>query len=196
MITTGVTGAVIAVLTLAILGCSSAPARQVGGDGATARWSEEQDGLQIRLELPASAQRIGTTVQARLHVPIRLYFIVEEPFRGFQSRLAILRPDTRERLSVQPEPLPHGYVVTERDFPLLEPGATRAFAQSLDLPASALGSGGSFVVEWTYENEIERWTGGVQTLDGPTQELFGGERIPHIWTGRLAVTADLLVASP
>lgn len=36
-------------------------------------------------------------------------------------------------------------------------------------------------------NQITRWEGGVQTLDGPTKALFGGGDIPHIWTGRLVV---------
>ena len=54
---------------------------------------------------------------------------------------------------------------------------TRGLRRSLE--------GGTFWVEWTYENQVERWEGGLLTMDGPTQELFGGEDIPHIWLGSL-----------
>ena len=48
-------------------------------------------------------------------------------------------------------------------------------------------------VTWTYENDITRWEGGAQTLDGVTEPLFGGEEIPHIWTGELVVRTGWVV---
>lgn len=95
---------------------------------------------------------------------------------------------------MQPAPQPHGYVVSEEDFPLIEPQATRTFSQSLYLHDREFERGERYIVEWTYKNEVETWEGGVNTLDGPTQQLFGGERIPHIWTGELSTRSAFNVA--
>lgn len=45
-------------------------------------------------------------------------------------------------------------------------------------------------VSYTYENTVTRWEGGIRTVDGPTQAVFGGGPIPHIWTGKLTVDAN------
>ena len=45
-------------------------------------------------------------------------------------------------------------------------------------------------MSWTYHNDIVRWEGGYQTLDGPTKTLFEGKDIPYIWTGKLSVEAS------
>lgn len=169
---------------------------------AEQRWSDVEGGLQIGLQLPHGPQRAGTTLTAKLvfrnqaSKPARIYLVREDAFRSFQSWLRILRHGDSRVVSVQPEPQPHGYVVSEADFPLVEPGASRTFEQVLDLSDPNLRAGGTFVVEWTYENEIVEWKGGAQTLDGPTKELFGGTRIPHIWTGRLTTTSELRIALP
>lgn len=108
---------------------------------------------------------------------------------------------------MQPEPRPHGYVVTEKDFHLLGPGEEKTFKQSLYVaqfapqgrsvePIKGFEQGGAFRVRWTYENSITEWKGGAVTLDGPTQSLFGGGPIPHIWTGKVEAEAALHVEAP
>lgn len=155
-------------------------------------------GLATALELPASA-RAGEQVVARLHVrntgssPLRIYFLEPEVFRSFQSSLYIF--DATGKLVGAPAVSPpHGYLPRESDFPLIAPGETKTFTQALSLDAPALAAGGTFTVQWTYSNSITEWKGGTQTLDGPTQPLFGGGPIPYIWTGKIVATAPLVVA--
>ena len=163
-------------------------------------WSEVRRGLRIGLELPPQTPTLGETLEATLTFrsdsddPIRVYLLESDAFRSFQSRFTLRHRGTGDIVSVQPEPLPHGYVVSENDFPLIAPKTTRAFTQRLDLCADALEAGERYLIEWTYENEIETWLGGAKTLDGPTSELFDGERIPYIWTGTLSNTSAVAVA--
>ncbi|MFV8756720.1 hypothetical protein ACNOYE_39755 [Nannocystaceae bacterium ST9] len=44
-----------------------------------------------------------------------------------------------------------------------------------------------------YENAIESWPGGAQTLYGVTEPLFGGKPIPGIWRGEIEATFTVLV---
>ena len=130
--------------------------------------------------------------------PLRLYLPQSEAFRANISSL-ILAPEGAPPLFV-PEPRPHGYVVTEKDFPLLKPGEGRAFTQRFTIDPFARGGrterragfepGKKVPVSWTYENAIRQWKGGQRTLDGPTGELFGGKEIPFIWTGKLTAKAS------
>jgi len=154
-------------------------------------------GLAIALELPASA-RAGEAVTARLHLrntgaaPLRIYFLEPEVFRSFQS--ALLVRDAAGTVVGAPEVSPpHGYLPRESDFPSIAAGDTKTFTQTLSLESRALAAGGSFTVEWTYSNTINEWKGGAQTLDGPTEPLFGGGPIPNIWTGRVVTSAPLVV---
>ena len=131
--------------------------------------------------------------------PLRIHLPRAEMFRAGISSITMVGGDAR--LSV-PEPHPHGYEVTEADFPLLAPGEERTFEQSFSLDPMAPGGGtrterrkgfesGTRVrVSWSYENRIQRWEGGAQTLDGPTKALFGGNDIPHIWIGKLSAEAS------
>ena len=163
-------------------------------------WSEPRRGLRIGLELPSQKPALGETIEATLKFrndsdePIRVYLLESDVFRSFQSRFALRHGRTGDIVSVQPEPLPHGYVVSEDDFPLIAPGTIRTFTQRLDVRADVLEAGERYLVEWTYENEIETWVGGAETLDGPTSELFDGARIPYIWTGTLSVASAIDVA--
>lgn len=130
--------------------------------------------------------------------PIRIYMPSSEPFRAGISSIFIV--GSGATLSV-PEPRPHGYVVTERDFPLLEPGRHLTFEQTFTLDPMTSGStqtqrlagfapGTQAAIHWTYANTITVWRGNQQTLDGPTQVLFGGGAIPHIWTGQIDVSTQ------
>lgn len=206
------------VLGLAALGCrGSATGASAGGgsDGPTADGgapatqrsdTSTDDRLEIWLEIaPGTTPDRVPMRTAVLHFrnvgtgPVRFYLPNGEAFRAGISTL-IFAPDTAPPLFV-PEPQPHGYVVTEADFHLLEPGAATSFEQPFTIdpfppgnqpPTRLAGfeSGYPVPVSWTYENSLTRWEGGRQTLDGVTQPLFGGEEIPHIWTGKLVVRME------
>ena len=134
--------------------------------------------------------------------PVRFYLPRGEAFRAGMSTL---RFQSGDRRFLEPEPQPHGVVIEEADFPLLGPGEEKTFVQSFCLDPMQPGPGtetarrpgfedGKTVeVSWTYANNIMRWQGGQLTLDGPTKTLFGGEDIPFIRTGALAVQAKWLV---
>lgn len=154
-------------------------------------------GLAIALELPASA-RAGDDVTAKLLVrntssaPIRIYLLEPEVFRSFQSSLYIRNASGHVIGAPELSP-PHGYLPRESDFPLIGAAETKTFTQTLPLRDPGLAAGGAFTVAWTYSNTITEWKGGAQTLDGPTQPLFGGGPIPYIWTGRSSATASLKI---
>lgn len=122
--------------------------------------------------------------------PLRIYLLRSEPFRYPQSTLTVRHPGSVPRPGAsQPSPRPHGIVVREDDFHLIAPGAEQRFTQTVVLTKSETAKGGPHEIEWSYQNEVEQWKGGVKTMDGPTKELFGGKRIPHIWLGKIdAVT--------
>lgn len=161
-------------------------------------WTDAGGGLSVRLDVPPGPHKLGATVDVGLEFrndsddDLRVYLIDSPPFRALQSDLAVLAADGKF-LASQPEPHPHGYVVTERDFPAIPAGGVQRFSQPLRLDREQLGAGGDLQVRWTYRNKIDSWAGGVQTLDGPTRPLFGGGLIPGIWLGELSLTAPLRV---
>lgn len=130
--------------------------------------------------------------------PIRIYLPQSDAFRANISSIVMTGGGTPLFI---PEPRPHGYKVSEADFPLIAPGAEVSFTQSFSLDPMTPGGGNSTArrkgfeagtplkVSWEYENTMVRWTGGVQTLDGPTATLFDGKDIPHIWTGKVSTSA-------
>lgn len=168
--------------------------------------------LEIRLEMKPGVEVDRVPMRtAVLHFrnvgsePLRFYLPRPDAFRATISTL-VFRPKTGEPL-FEPEPHPHGYVVTEDDFHLLGPGEARDFTQKFTLDPFAPGAGtatarlpgfenGSEVqISWTYQSSIRRWAGGAQTLDGPTKQLFDGGDIPHIWTGKLTLRTAWIVPS-
>jgi hypothetical protein len=163
----------------------------------TDAWSPVVDGLQIQAVAPTGPAAPGSELTITLMFrntgaePRRIYLVNSEPFRAMQSTFFLGLP-TPGGLSMQPEPRPHGIVVTEADFHELAPGESRSFTQTLRLPADL--APGTISVRWQYSNQVDRWEGGVQTLDGPTKELFGGGPIPGIWVGKLEVRFDVAVA--
>lgn len=183
----------------------------------TSPWVQAS-GLEVQLELPktpASASAGGpfSPVLATLRFrnaspqPLRFYLITSEPFRSFQSLLTVHAEGSSAMITSAPQPRPHGYVVTEKDFHLLAPGEERSFTQSIYIarmgsdrlsagPLPGFERGGAFRVRWRYENSVTQWEGGVPTLDGPTKTIFEGKPIPHIWTGKVETEATLLVAAP
>lgn len=133
----------------------------------------------------------------RTKQPLRIY-MPSEAARANISTIFMTPSEGGQPLFI-PDLHPHGYQVSESDFPLIAPGATREFTQSFSLDPMKPGPGtaterrkgfeaGKTVrVTWTYENTTRRWPGGVQTFGGPTKGLFDGGDIPHIWTGKLSV---------
>ena len=161
--------------------------------------SDERLEIQIEIQPGATPDPVPMRT-AVLHFrnrssePLRIYLPRGEMFRAGISSL-LFSPEKAPLLLV-PEPHPHGVVITEEDFPLLGPGESRAFTQSFTIDPVARGGAGTarlegfaagseIAVRWIYENQIDQWQGGAQTLDGPTRSLFGGEKIPHIWKGKL-----------
>jgi hypothetical protein len=167
-----------------------------GNDAST--WTRNGD-LEVRLEIPGGLHKAGEEVTVKLHFrnagkqPLRIYLVVSEAFRFGQSELDLKSANPPDRPVAQPPPRPHGYKVTEKDFHLIQPGAKLAFDQTLRLDKTLVTGPGDYQVVWTYKNKIRRWKGGVQTLDGPTRELFGGKDIPHIWTGSIEAKAVVRV---
>lgn len=164
-----------------------------------APWSATVGGLQIRLTGPVERPVPRGELQAGLGFrnagtdPLRLYWLFSAPFRAMQSTLRLMAQPGARFLAVGPEPRPHGYVVTEKDFVLLAPGEEWQTTQDLWVPASvAIHPTDTLVLGWTYQNDVTAWPGGIATLDGPTHNLFGGGPIPYIWTGQL----DSMVTIP
>jgi hypothetical protein len=165
--------------------------------------------LEIRLTIEPGVEtdRVPMHV-AELHFrnvsdeQVRIYLPVPEAFRFGLSSI-VFRPEGQPPLAV-PEPRPHGYVVTDKDFHLLEPGQSKAFEQRFTIDPMARGTratkrrpgfelGAGVPVRWVYENKIRSWVGGKRSVDGPTRTLFDGGVIPGIWKGRLAVSGTWTV---
>ena len=161
-------------------------------------WSKAVDGLQVQMKLPDGPVALDAKVTVTLGLrnssagPLRIYLIGSEAFRSFQSHFRLLDP-AGQALSFQPPPRPHGYVVTEKDFHLIEPGAEVSFSQSVHLSRKEFGSADVVTIEWTYSNEIEQWQGGQKTLDGKSKRLFGGKPIPNIWLGEVSTSGTVRI---
>jgi hypothetical protein len=191
----------------AVTASPPAPVAGTGPDGPPAAsgpnlsdWVDAGGGLSLRLELPAGPYHMGDRLAARLHfrndgaTPLRVYLIGGEAFRAQQSDFQLFAADGRV-LDRQPDLHPHGYVVTEADFPEIGPNTTTVVEQTLDLSPGVLdGQAGTLRLRWRYANSIAAWKGGAQTLDGPTRSLFGGGPIPGIWRGQATVELGLPLA--
>ena len=116
--------------------------------------------------------------------PIRIYWIETEFFRSFQSYFYLLA-DGKFNFLTDISP-PHGYVVSEDDFHLIDPNKEIIFKQTLSIDKPKIESSlNKTQLKWTYENNISKWEGGKMTVDGPTKKLFNGDKIPYIWIGKI-----------
>jgi len=164
---------------------------------STKQGSAQHDGLRIAVEVPPGPHLAGDRIRIGLRFentndsPRRIFLLHPEIFRLFQSTFYLHTGANPTPIDVQPAPRPHGYMRTERDFPLLLPGAIWQSTQTLTLPASF--QVGRARVRWEYKNDVERAAGGGQTLDGVMPPLFGGEQIPHIWLGTLTTEFEIQV---
>jgi hypothetical protein len=155
--------------------------------------------LEARFDLPQKA-RLGPNRSLTLSInfknpgpeKVRIYFLEKaEAFRLFQSTFRLLSADRKKVLFVWPEPHPHGYRVGANDFHLIDPGESVSFDQAIyfqeapgKVPPEA--ASGDFILEWSYENQTKTWQAGIQTMDGPTADLFPPRGdIPFIWTGKI-----------
>ena len=202
---------VLLVLALGVAGCRGASSTPPGGAVASSNVSPvvTSQGLSLSFEIRPEVRmdRVPLrTVALRFrntsNAPIRIYLPRSEPFRAGLSTIFFSAGGAQFS---EPEPRPHGYAITEIDFPLLAPGEEQVFEQTFTLDPMVPGpgtktarrpgfeSGVSAKVRWVYENKLVRWPGGAKTLDGPSNTLFGGGDIPHIWTGTLTVESGWVV---
>lgn len=185
-------------------GSSSGGAGAATGADAGTRATAHDDRLELTLELDdaVTLERVPMRT-VRLHVrnltatATRIFMPRAEEFRAGASTVSF---QAGAAFFTAPEPRPHGYVISEADFPVLAPGERRTFTQAFTLDPHTPGAGGApqrrpgfapgtpVRVRWTLRNERTRWPGGVQTLDGVTTPLFGGGDIPGLWTGELTAT--------
>lgn len=156
------------------------------------------DTLELRLTTDKPAYKIGDTLTADLRFKNNgtdeacVYLVMSEMFRCGQSELVLASKSVAKPVALfSPPPYPHGYVVTETDFHFIRPGEERRFEQTLFIDPERITEAGKYTLEWTYENRIDSWPGGIETLDGPTNELFDGKKIPGIWLGKTVRTIPL-----
>jgi hypothetical protein len=179
-----------------VAGCSSSSA-EPPKDAAVR--TDESGGLRISLEVPAAVTRQPTTrgaqaITTTLHFenrstkPIRILLVGPEPFRLFNSSMRVWRGN--DVVSLQPEPHPHGYLISEKDFFVIAPGASKTFPQTLYVTDRFI-SPGAYEIEWMYENKQRKFPGGANTLDGVTKPLFGGKDVEDLWVGSLSTRAKL-----
>lgn len=178
-------------------------------DPADSTWTSD-DRLAIRLEIDPKTtfDRIPMR-SAQLHfrnksdTQLRIFMPVPDAFRANISTL-FFTPTAGDPLFV-PTPRPHGYMVSEKDFVLLEAHEERTIAQSFTIdpmtpgPGTAtartpgFARGAAVKVRWILENTLTTFPGGVVTFDGPTKALFGGQPVPGLWTGKLTTVITWVV---
>ena len=155
--------------------------------------SEENSGLITCIRLNNSKIELNIEFEIELvfknvlNNPIQVYLINNEFFRSFQSYFYLLSNGQSKMLTdISP---PHGYVVTESDFHIISSNSEKIFKQTLRIDEHGLENDiNNFYLKWVYVNDISRWMGGVETLDGPTKRLFDGKDIPYIWLGEIEST--------
>ena len=150
--------------------------------------------LTMDLEITGNTHKEGEEIELGLtfrndkEEPLRLHFIENENFR-FNSSVTVLKKEDRSPINPPFIAPPHGYILSEKDFYMLQPGEELRFQQSLEIKEP-----GEYILVWNYKNEGKVWKGGIETLDGPTVELFNGEEVPNIWVGENSVEKMLEIA--
>lgn len=192
-------------LTLTAVGCS--PSAPTPMNNATA--SASANGLTISFTVRPGVEVDRVPMRTLLlhfrnvgKEPIRVFLPQAEAFRAAQSVVSFV--SGKERFMV-PEPRPHGYAISEIDFPLIAPGEERTFEQRFTLdpmkPSAGTATarrpgfedGATVQIAWSYRNDLTRWRAGQATLDGPTRTVFGGGDIPGLWRGNLSVSTSWVV---
>jgi hypothetical protein len=160
--------------------------------------SDEMSGLKTCIRLKHKKIKLDKEFEIELvfknisKKPIRIYLIETEFFRSFQSYFYLLT-DKKHLFLTDISP-PHGYVVTEDDFHLIGPNKEIIFKQTLSIDSTKIKSNSiKTQLEWTYENNVSKWEGGKMTPDGPTKQLFNGEKIPYIWVGKINSIVEIKI---
>jgi hypothetical protein len=142
-------------------------------------------GLEIALpevEFRDGMLRLGVRLANRSVQPLRFYFIEQQVFRP--NLQVYVMQDGKSCFDIQ-VPRGHGYIVTERDFPQLAPGAELRFEQQLS--NFRCESSREVAIQVVYTSDVREWRGGVQTFDGPTKQLFGNGVVPNAWLGKIEI---------
>lgn len=162
-------------------------------------WSVSKNGLRIGISIPKNELNIEARNKVKLYFhnisekPIRIYFLKGYYFRSFQS-FFYLETNEKKNQFISPLSPPHGYVVDEKDFHLINPSKMISFESTVNISnryREKFTNGSQLT--WVYKNSITKWKGGLNTLNGPTKELFNGETIPYIWTGRTEVEIPVTI---
>ena len=152
--------------------------------------SDQKLGLKICIRLKDKKIKLNEDFELGLvfknisKYPLRIYLVETEFFRSFQSYFYLLFNGQSKNISnISP---PHGYIVTEEDFHLIDSNSEIVFKHTLSIDKIKIETDSNEIyLNWVYENKISKWEGGITTLDGPTKKLFGGKEIPYIWKGKL-----------
>jgi len=150
--------------------------------------------LEIKLETPSTA-KINEEINAKLifknnsEDQIRIHFINYEPFR-FNSQITVLKKEDKSPINPPFIAPPHGYIISEKDFYMVEPGKEISFNQKIKIQQE-----GNFILRWNYENKRTKWEGGIETLDGITKPLFEGKEVKYLWTGKLITENEITLTT-
>jgi len=161
--------------------------------------SDEKLGLKICIRLKDKKIKLNEDIELSLvfknisKYPLRIYLVETEFFRSFQSYFYLLFNGKSKHISnISP---PHGYIVTEEDFHLIDSNSEIVFKHTFSIDETKIETDSNEIyLNWVYENIISKWEGGITTLDGPTKKLFGGKEIPYIWKGKLESMMALEIA--
>jgi len=161
--------------------------------------SDEKLGLKICIRLKDKKIKLNEDFELSLvfknisKYPLRIYLVETEFFRSFQSYFYLLFNGKSKYISnISP---PHGYIVTEADFHLVDPNSEIVFKHTLSIDETKIETDSNEIyLNWVYENKISKWEGDITTLDGPTKKLFGGKEIPYIWKGKVESKIALEIA--
>jgi len=143
----------------------------------------DDNALKISMELK---ERTEDTLSVNLifknvsQKPLRIYYIDDPLFSRTQNSFYLIDKHGKRYFELEEGPPPHGYVVSEKDFYLIEAKHKKQFGTRVAVPVKD-----PLALEWVYSNQISSWRGGAQTLDGKTKILFGGREIPYIWSGSI-----------
>ncbi len=157
----------------------------------TLAWSTPVDGVRNGLavvDMQPGLIRLRLGFANQVDRPKRLYFLNNAFFRSFQSYFLGVDKNGATVLLTPPSP-GHGYRVSEKDFLLLQPGEPVCVNQ--DLRLSERDPVALTRLAWIYRNDIARWPGGIQTMDGPTRVLFEDDVHADLWVGELRAEAAL-----
>jgi len=123
--------------------------------------SDEKLGLKICIRLKDKRIKLNEDFELGLVFkniskhPLRIYLVKTEFFRSFQSYFYLLSNGKSEYISkISP---PHGYIVTEKDFHLIDSNSEIAFKHTLSIDETKIETDSNEIfLHWVYENKISK----------------------------------------